>query len=165
VQCIAGQGRKTRGYIQTACITDSRALIAGEIYLPNECKGGAFNQAEAIAQARTVAQLNAAGVYGDSGTGGKITPNLQWETVIPKGRLDLLLYDRTKSTGDIGIVEIKGSWNGGARRASADLTRYIKNNPQLGSHSVIRSFGMTLGLKVSRTRSTWITAVPIISVS
>ncbi len=114
-QCVAGKGRRTRGGGRTTgvsfaqCITEPRARQPGATYRLSECKGSTKTmQAEAVAQARAIAQLNAAGVYGDSAPTGGITPNLQWETTLPSGgEPDLLLYDRNDPSGPVGLGELK----------------------------------------------------------
>lgn len=134
-QCIAEALTSTRGYVDPVCITDARSRT---VYSIGDCKAGGI-QAEAMAQARAVSQLNAAGVYGDVAVGG-VTANLQWETVIPGGRRpDLLLYDRKNPGGAVGIVEMKGSWYGGVIAANADLTVYQAAWPATASgRSVVR---------------------------
>ena len=121
-QCIAEHLTSTRrnlgyvwnpagGYTTVPCVKDPRALVSGAVYKIQDCRPGGL-QAENTAQARVIAQLNAAGVYGDSSLTG-ITPNLQWETQVPGSRLrpDLVLYNRADPAGSVGLVEMKGDWS------------------------------------------------------
>ena len=111
-RCVAGNLMSTRGklgyawspasnsYTSVPCVLDPRALVPNAVYKKPDCKPLRL-QGENIAQTRVIAQLNAAGVYGDSSTTG-ITPNIQWETMIPgSGRPDLVLYDHTSTTGPV----------------------------------------------------------------
>ncbi|GAA3265407.1 hypothetical protein GCM10020218_001290 [Dactylosporangium vinaceum] len=101
----------TQTYTGVPCVKDPRALVPNAVYKIQDCRPYGL-QAEGTAQARVVAQLNAAGVYGDSSASG-ITPNLQWETTVPgaSGRPDLVLYDRNNAAGQVGLVEMKGTWS------------------------------------------------------
>ncbi|HEY3871923.1 MAG TPA: VWD domain-containing protein [Actinocrinis sp.] len=116
-QCIAGFDTSTRRSLgnragtATSCILDPQALVPGAVYQTDDCLPGALN-AEPLAEARVIAQLNQAGVYGDTSATG-ITPNVQWETVVPgtASRPDLLLYNRNDPTQKVGLVEMKGTWS------------------------------------------------------
>ncbi|NUP53854.1 MAG: VWD domain-containing protein [Catenulispora sp.] len=145
-RCIAGNLTSTRwtlgyvydpvtkSYTSVPCVRDPRALIPNAVYNLLDCKPLRL-QAENIAQTRVVAQLNAAGVYGDSSATG-ITPNLQWETVVPTSgeRPDLVLYDHTKTTGPVGLVEMKGDWS--SADPVAEVTKYVQDWPPAG-HTVV----------------------------
>jgi hypothetical protein len=134
-QCIAEHLTSTRrnlgyawnpaggGYTTIPCVKDPRALVPGAVYKIEDCRPGGL-QAENTAQARVVAQLNAAGVFGDTSLTG-ITPNLQWETQVPGSRLrpDLLLYNRNDPTGPVGLVEMKGDWS--AADPVAEVAGYV----------------------------------------
>ena len=149
-QCIAENVMSTRWnlgyawspasgtYTPTPCVSDPRALIPNGIYRIEDCKPWGL-QGENIAQTRVVAQLNAAGVYGDSSATG-ITPNLQWEVVLPTSgdRPDLLLYDRTNPAGKVGLVEMKGDWS--ADDPVAEVTQYVKDWPAGGRQAVAYHF-------------------------
>ncbi|WP_041540316.1 VWD domain-containing protein [Catenulispora acidiphila] len=133
--------RRTLGYVYNPatgsytvpCISDPRALIPDATYSKMDCKP-LYLAGENIAQTRVIAQLNAAGVYGDSAATG-ITANLQWETILPdpaapdkNNRPDLLLYDRTKANGPVGLVEMKGNWNT-KDDPVAEVKKYVQDWP------------------------------------
>ncbi|MGW2836946.1 VWD domain-containing protein [Streptomyces sp. NPDC001493] len=101
----------TKSYTSVPCVLDPRALKPNAVYKIQDCKPRRM-EAENLAQTRVIAQLNAAGVYGDRSATG-ITPNIQWETQITPGGLrpDLVLYDHTSNTGPVGLVEMKGTWS------------------------------------------------------
>ncbi|MGH8894917.1 MAG: hypothetical protein ACRDWY_16690 [Actinomycetes bacterium] len=122
--CVAEQVRSTRSGLQPVCVIAPKALQPNPWYTPTECRGGRGVQAEAIAQARAIAKLNAAGVHGEEGPPGGITPNLQWEVRYPGGRIDVLAYDRTDPDAPIELIELKGAWNGGVESAELQLGRY-----------------------------------------
>lgn len=142
VQCVAGRGVKTRGHLKPSCLLDPKALQEGAVYYAGECKGVTTTQGEAVAQARAIAQLNRDGVYGDHAPPGDITPNLQWETVMRQkpnssvdGRVDLVIYDRSKTNSDLGLVEIKGDWNGGEDAGAEQVNDYVSGNAdEFGGH-------------------------------
>jgi hypothetical protein len=74
------------------CMKDPRALVPNAKYKIKDCRAWG-KQAENLAQNRIIAQLNAAGVHGDTSLTG-ITPNLQWEVTVPGTRgqqIDLLM--------------------------------------------------------------------------
>ncbi|MDF9817202.1 VWD domain-containing protein [Streptomyces sp. SPB162] len=125
----------TKTYTSTPCVLDPRALVPNAAYKKPDCKPLGL-QGENIAQTRVIAQLNAAGVYGDRSTTG-ITPNLQWETINPvnEARPDLLLYDHASTTGPIGLVEMKGEWRTGDDPVK-EVTDYVNNWP-LAGHTVV----------------------------
>ncbi|WP_344666421.1 VWD domain-containing protein [Catenulispora yoronensis] len=146
-RCIAGLSistRRTLGYVynpatasytSVRCVSDPRALVPNATYNIVDCKPLRL-QAENIAQNRVIAQLNAAGVYGDSAATG-VTANLQWETILPNpasptksNRPDLLLYDRTKAAGPVGLVEMKGNWS--TDDPVAEVTKYVADWPAGG---------------------------------
>ncbi|MYS25068.1 MULTISPECIES: VWD domain-containing protein, partial [unclassified Streptomyces] len=123
----------TRSYTTVPCVLDPRALVPHAVYKKPDCKPLRL-QGENIAQTRVIAQLNAAGVYGDSSATG-ITPNIQWETMIPGGgRPDLVLYDHTSTTGPVGLVEMKGDWSGD--NPLDEVEEYVRDWPQTG-HTVV----------------------------
>lgn len=143
IACIANfwaqPSRVSLGYVGggtagVTCIEDPRALVQNAVYLPSDCRGPGW-QSEAIAQARVIAQLNKTGVYNDSAASG-ITPNLQWEVKVPGGSLepDLVLYDHTSTTGDVGLVEMKGNWN--PKNPYDQVTEQVNQWPA-GSHKVM----------------------------
>lgn len=127
--CVAELRRSTRLGLRADCIESAKALQSNPLYSVTECRAGRGVQAEAIAQARAIAQLNDAGVHGDRATEG-ITANLQWEVRYPGGQVDLLVYDRTDTAVPIELVELKGVWNGGERAARDQLGRYVRDLPK-----------------------------------
>ncbi|NEA60455.1 hypothetical protein G3I60_41415 [Streptomyces sp. SID13666] len=145
-RCVAGTLMSTRGklgyawspatksYTSVPCVRDPRALVPNAVYKKPDCKPLRL-QGENIAQTRVIAQLNAAGVYGDRSTTG-ITPNIQWETVIPTsgGRPDLVLYDHTSTTGVVGLVEMKGNWS--SQNPVTEVADYVRDWPRAG-HTVV----------------------------
>ena len=131
--------RSTRGFVASDCILDVKALDPeNPEYKKGECKSGGV-QAEAIAQARVIAQLNQTRVHGDSSPQGSgITPNLQWEPIFPNVskvtydesskipvtvRPDLLLYDHSSSTGSISVAEIKLTMRAGGEGPDLALSQ------------------------------------------
>lgn len=101
--CVDGiRTLSSRGYITPRCITDAKALEQKAEYKRSECYGAREDGngpifAEAIAQARLVAQLNAAGVYGLSVPHGEgITPGVQWEPNFPNPKPNRISYAYVK---------------------------------------------------------------------
>ncbi|MDQ1294879.1 MAG: hypothetical protein QG608_2764, partial [Actinomycetota bacterium] len=147
-QCIAEETRSTRVRLLNSCITGAKALQPDATYSKLECRGGGGIQAEAIAQARTIAQLNARGTYGPSSPGG-ISPNLQWETQIPGGgRPDLFIYDRDNPTSDVGLVEMKIDAAGGGKglnEAIKDMTAYLRAFQETASGREVKEYSIPGG--------------------
>ncbi len=122
-ECVAGLLVKTRGYVQERCLIE-KWNDPDAVYEPGECYGNSAGKmyAEAIAQARFIAQMNARGVHGDAEVGG-ITANLQWETVLQNSsgatytgrktpgatlRPDALFYHRELgNSAQVEVVEVK----------------------------------------------------------
>ena len=162
--CVAGIAvPSVRGYVAGTCILDAKAIdTSNPEYRPGECKGevdGGAIQAEAIAQARLIAQLNQTGVYGDSAPGG-VTPNLQWEPVIPNSsgqkygdaatapgtlRPDLLLYDRTATHPTVEVAEIKlqpGVGGAGPVLAASQAAAYVAELQSRGKDAELLDFAL-----------------------
>ena len=91
-RCVAETMLQTRGFIKkpvsplTTCLTEPRALMPGATYSVGECKGNETYQAEAVTQARMIAQMDRRGVYADGPSIGGISANLQWEVKLPPTR-------------------------------------------------------------------------------
>jgi len=122
-RCVAEQVLSTRNYLTPACF-DARALVSNAIYRRSECKNASSTQAEATAQTRALVKMNDAGVHGDSAPLGRITPNLQWETIFGRNRIDILRYDRSAPGGSIELVEVKME-RAGESKAVTQLDRYV----------------------------------------
>ncbi|WP_433728020.1 VWD domain-containing protein [Actinoplanes sp. CA-051413] len=147
-QCIAEETRSTRVRVKNSCITGTKALWPDATYSKLECRGGDGIQAEAIAQARAIAQLNARGSYGPSSPGG-ISPNLQWETQISGGgRPDLFIYDRGNPDGGVGLVEMKIDEAGGGAGipgAQRDMVKYLAAFPETASGRDVKAYSIPGG--------------------
>lgn len=137
-RCIAELVRSTRSGLQPDCLTAPKALQLNPLYAKTECHGGRGVQAEAIAQARAIARLNAGGVYGDHGPTGGITANLQWEVGYSSGRIDVLRYNRDEPNSPIELIDLKGVWGGGSASASSQLDRYVRDLPPGMNDRVVR---------------------------
>lgn len=109
-RCVAELMRNVRSRLMSSCVLDPKAVAkTNPLYGRAECFGGSGVQAEAIAHARYIAQLNASGVFGDPPAVGGITANVQWEVTYPKAastatppgsrRVDVLDYDRSSTAG------------------------------------------------------------------
>ncbi|MEO6603974.1 MAG: hypothetical protein ABIN55_00020, partial [Aeromicrobium sp.] len=119
-RCIAEVVRSTRSGVQADCIASSKAVnTENPLYTPTECRKGSGVQAEAVGQARAIAQLNAAGASHEVTASGLISANAQWEVTIPSqpksgsnpkkpsGRVDLLFYERNQSAGPVALIELR----------------------------------------------------------
>lgn len=149
-RCVAELLRRTRGYVQADCVLEPRAIApTNPLYYQGECKGGEKQrQAEAIAQARAIARLNAGGVFGDSAMGG-ITANEQWEAAYakPEGTassgvrlIDLAQYDRVDTAGPIELVELKRRQTSKSEdHAEAQLSRYINELPRGAENRIVKA--------------------------
>ncbi|WP_461022372.1 VWD domain-containing protein, partial [Thalassiella azotivora] len=141
--CVAELERSTRSGLQADCITGPKALSPNGLYHRTECRGGRGVQAEAIAQARAIAQLNARAPYGDPPAAGGVNPNLQWEVRYSSGRIDILSYDRHDTDEPIELIEVKGVWNGGVSAAAAQLTRYVNGFPRGAASRDVERYAFT----------------------
>jgi hypothetical protein len=133
-QCVAEMPRSTRSGLIPACVTAEKTGQATDPwYEPRECRGGRGIQAEAIAQARALAKLNAAGVFGETKPRGEITANLQWEvTAGRRVRIDILAYDRnalSPADSPIKLIELKQEIYGGNGAADTALLTYEEQFP------------------------------------
>jgi len=127
-QCVAKANVKTRGYGIGRCITDPRTLdLSYATYTYGDCRGTKLIQAEAIAQARAIVNLNL--MLAAEVPKQQVSTQVQWE-VSPgasRQRPDIGIYDPTDEAAPIGLIEVKGTWPGaeGADAASEQLDDYI----------------------------------------
>ncbi len=109
-RCVAERRRSTRAFMSETCPVEPRALVRGFLYGPNDCQRGSGDRIEAIAHMRAVARINAAGLNGRGAPPVGISADLQWEVGTGGGRrADLMLYDRTSSTGVVEVGEVKNN--------------------------------------------------------
>jgi von Willebrand factor type D domain len=126
-ECIAEERRNTRSALKTACLFNSKTLIPGASYEKRECREGGLVEAEAVAQARAIAQLSHARVPGLAPEAG-ITPDIQWETAFRGGRADIWIYNSTltsdfdKPAGNVDLIEVKISKSLGGKYPAAITT-------------------------------------------
>jgi hypothetical protein len=107
-RCIAGVRVNTRARVASACLLADKALQPDAIYAPSECGGSSTRvQAEFIAQARYIAQMN----KDLKGPADGIKSDIQWEVSFKTLRPDIIAYNPKDSTTPISIYEVKGSWD------------------------------------------------------
>ena len=139
--CVAEAMRRVRSYLLAGCVVAPKtAARTNPLYSPTECRRGSGVQAEAIAQARFIAYLNATGSYRDPPAANGISANVQWEVGYSKassqqnppmgGRVDVLDYDRTNASGPINIAELKQDGSGEEDRAGGQVVRYQSDLPK-----------------------------------
>jgi von Willebrand factor type D domain len=138
-RCIAESQLNTRSRLRPGCLLGPRALrVAPDFYVPRECSNGVGIGVEAIAQARAIAHFNRDDPYGAPSATG-ISPNVQWETVLPPSGLrpDIVLYNHNTFDGPVDIVEVKGVWNPTYASVDAQAQRYVTAFP-VSTERVVR---------------------------
>lgn len=139
-RCIDGYRLSTRGRLAPSCLLADTSRT--KTYRPAECSSSSQGkQAEAIAQARAIAQFNTSAVEGHTSKGG-ITPDVQWEVVwnavtprskglMVTNRADIAVYDHTAKPADaeVGLLEVKGDWNGDLKDVNKQLADYVASWP------------------------------------
>jgi hypothetical protein len=176
-ECVAGMSvRSTRGYIRGPkalvpggpdCLLEPKAISEfNPEYRPGDCGikpcDNKLLPAEAIAQARLIAQINQHKVYGDQSIGG-ISANIQWEPRIPNSsgqqirgcganriqrylRPDLLLYKRGDPSVPLEVAEIKQTPPMGSGRGLAltQATAYVNELTVQNKNAILLPFNSPL---------------------